>query len=116
MVKDYVKTFPTTLFKEIIIKKNDKTNLFDIRVAFHKSNAITLFEGSAKCYQINHLCKVPSMPMVIFHAEIDPEKTKILIKGKFQVRTFVKRDKIQKFVFEQYGSRYDPKKVISLKV
>lgn len=114
-MKTMVKMFPTSLFKEIVIVKNLETKMFDLRVAFYKSNAVTLFEGSAKTYQINHLSNIQSV-LLYFYAEVDPEITKIVIRGKFQIRTFVQNDIIRKYVIEKCGARYDPLKVIKIEI
>ncbi len=115
-MKNYVKVFPTSIYKEIVISLNPDSNLFDIRIAFMKSNAITLFEGSAKSYQINHLSHVKSVPFIAFLAKVDPEITKLIIKGRFQIRTFVQNDTIQKYVIESYGSKYDPLVVVKIDI
>ena len=114
-MKTHTKRFSTTLFKEVIITKNPETDLFDLRVAFFKSNAVTLFEGSAKAYQINHLSHEKAIPVIVFYAESDPEKTKLIIKGKFQIRTYISHDKIRKFVIEKDGARHKPTTVFDLR-
>lgn len=115
-MKNHVKVFHTSIYKEIVISFNPIKQLFDLKVTFMKSNAVTLFEGSARSYQINHLSHTKAIPCIIFVAKVDPDITKLIIKGKFQIRTFIQNDIIQKYVIESYGAKYDPLVVIKIEI
>ena len=103
MIKTLVKKFSTQIHKEITITKNSKTHKFDIEITFEKSKGIQLFDGSCKSYQINYGSMFPSLPNLYFHADINPEITKLIIKSKFQLRTIIEDDKVVKYIFEKFG-------------
>lgn len=103
-MRNFTKLFNNQIHKEIIITKNEYNDGFKVRMTFKVSNSIALFEGECKMFQINHEYEHKAKQEISFYAELFPERTRIVIKGACQIRTFVENDEIQKYVLEKLGT------------
>lgn len=107
-MRNFSKLFTSKIHKEITIVKNLITLKYDVKITFNVSKSIVLFEGSCNTFQINYQSGHRSLDSLCFHAEIKPhDEIRILIKGEFQIRTFVEYDEIQKYVLEKLGTMYN---------